>query len=815
MKHTSRSRQVRRQARAVQRCYSHRPVVEELESRCLLDASFSLIDETNNNPDGVSGTAGTDLRRVSPAAYKPVANGGDGLNTPSMTYGAPTFVAGPRLVSNTVANQATTLFGPTDINTVNQNGLSDFGYTWGQFLDHDMDLTPDQTGLPQPDPNTLLKDGDNGFPIPVDPVHAGDPIGSLAFSRSVFNPATGITTPRQQPNVNTAFLDLSQVYGSTQFVSDALRVRNADGSLGYLLKSSPGALLDNPADNLLPFNNLTYFSAEELAALNMANANPAVASSDLFAAGDVRANETIELTSLHTLFMRNHNAIATQLHLAHLDWTDQHVFDEARMLNIAEEQRITYEAYLPALLGPTAILTYGGYNPGLNPSISTEFSTVAFRFGHSLLNNLVARDNNDGSSIGTVLLAESFFNPSLLTPGVSGSSDIGAILKGDADNSAQAMDVMAVSAIRNLLFGQGGPGEDLIARDLWRADDHGIGTYNDLRFYFGLPQITDTLFTVTDPTDGFTFVSHGFEQITSNVHVQRLLSDAFTGPTRATFLANGKFAGDINPFIAGLAEDHVAGSDLGPLFHRILVDQFTRLRDGDHFFYLNQVFNAEEQAILDQGSTLGQIITARTGITNLQADVFRHLVQEGGQEKGYYTHTQGQAELTGAPNGATLTTDLYNSLVAALANPNVPGYLVLVDADGNYLPTTFLQTYSNVKSYLQNSSGNNMAFKLSLQLLTTEFNVLLGKVNPATSIFVPGITVGGQPMSFAQQDSLRTNGVTNPSGIVKIQDLLDAAIAELAGEPFTLSVSPERTFEEALKNCFEAINNNETIFILL
>src|SRR4029077_3604099 len=144
------------------------------------------------------------------------------------------------------------------------------------------------------------------------------------------------------------------------------------------------------------------------------------------------------------------------------------------------------------------------------------------------------------------------------------STDIGVILKGDADHNAQAMDVMAVSAIRNLLFGQLGQGEDLISRDIWRADDHGIGTYNQVRVAFGLAPITDTNLTLTDPTDNTTFVSHGFEQITSDLHVARLLSDAFTGATRGTFLANGKFAGDINPFIAGLAEDHVPGSDLGP-----------------------------------------------------------------------------------------------------------------------------------------------------------------------------------------------------------------------------------------------------------
>src|SRR5262249_39285316 len=161
--------------------------------------------------------------------------------------------------------------------------------------------------------------------------------------------------------------------------------------------------------------------------------------------------------------MRNHNAIARQLQAAHPDWTDQQLFDEARKLNIAEEQIITYTDYLPDLLGPGAVPDYTGYDPMVDPAIANEFSTVAFPFGHSLLNDTVSRDANDGSSVGDISLAQNFFDPHLLSPDfaltadpLTGffSTDIGAVLKGDADHDAQAMDVMAVSNIRNLLFGQ-------------------------------------------------------------------------------------------------------------------------------------------------------------------------------------------------------------------------------------------------------------------------------------------------------------------------------------------------------------------------
>src|SRR6201999_747115 len=103
-----------------------------------------------------------------------------------------------------------------------------------------------------------------------------------------------------------------------------------------------------------------------------------------------------------------------------------------------------------------------------------------------------------------------------------------------------------------------------------------------------------------------------FAQITSNVKVQQDLATAYPGGVNT-----------IDAFEGGLAEDHVRGSDVGQLFQTIMVNQFARLRDGDRFFYLNQTFTPAEQAILNQGNTLGKMIEANTNITNLQSDVFQ------------------------------------------------------------------------------------------------------------------------------------------------------------------------------------------------
>jgi len=112
-------------------------------------------------------------------------------------------------------------------------------------------------------------------------------MGAEPFTRSTFDPATGTSTsnPRQQVNANTSFLDLSQVYGSSDVVEDALRSHS-----GGQLKTSPG--------NLLPYNNLTYFTQAQLNALNMANDAHQVPDANLFAAGDVRANANCQVRTV-------------------------------------------------------------------------------------------------------------------------------------------------------------------------------------------------------------------------------------------------------------------------------------------------------------------------------------------------------------------------------------------------------------------------------------------------------------------------------------------------------------------------------------
>ena len=92
------------------------------------------------------------------------------------------------------------------------------------------------------------------------------------------------------------------------------------------------------------------------------------------------------------------------------------------------------------------------------------------------------------------------------------STDIGPVLKGEADGNGQADDNLVVDEIRNLLFGNSGDGgDDLIARDIQRGRDNGIEDYNSLRVSLGLTAVT------------------AFSQISSDPAVQKELEAAYPG----------------------------------------------------------------------------------------------------------------------------------------------------------------------------------------------------------------------------------------------------------------------------------------------
>ncbi len=457
----------------------------------------------------------------------------DGVSAP-----AGSSRASARVVSNALSAQ--------DFSVKNDRGLSDFVWLWGQFIDHDLVLT--KSAYPAENLRIQVPLGDPFF----DPRATGNQ--TLAFTRSSYDPSTGINTPRQQINHTTATLDGSMVYGADASVTDVLRTHQ-----GGELRTSDGGFL--------PFHALV---PEE------------------YLAGDERANENIALTAMHTVWVREHNTIAQTIRQQNPALTDEQIFQRARSIVVAEIQAITYNDWLPALLGEGAVGNYQGYNPAIDPSISNLFASAAYRFGHSMLSPTLLRLNPDQSQAadGNISLRASYFAPSEIA-----SSGISTLLQGAAAQVAQEIDLLMVDDVRNFLFGQpGSDGLDLAALNIQRGRDHGLPDYNSVRSQLGLGR-ADT-----------------FADITSDPELQSALADLYPS------------VDDIDAWVGALAEDHVAGSSVGELVLAVLVDQFNRTRAGDAEWYQN-VFTGQELAEFD-ATTLKDVIERNTTVRNLQSNVF-------------------------------------------------------------------------------------------------------------------------------------------------------------------------------------------------
>jgi len=528
--------------------------IEPLEERRLMAVDFRSFDGSGNNllhPEW--GSAGIQLIRRAAAEYADGVSAPAGEDRPS-----------PRAISNAINAAPEPAPGEEedDFGDDNERNLTPFVYVWGQFIDHDLDLTPSAGGADAEAFNVPVPSGDPFF----DPAGTGDQV--IRLNRSQFDPDTGTDedNPRQQINTLTAWLDGSVIYGTTADRAAALRT-----FFGGRMKTSDRGLLPFNTDGVPNANDAHLFGDEQL-----------------FLGGDVRANENVELTAMHSLFIREHNRIAKQIAADDPSLGDEAIFQRTRAIVSAELQAITFNEFLPTLLGDDAIASYEGYDPAVNPGIATEFSTAAFRLGHSMLNNEIEFISNDGEETRDPLpLANAFFNPTVLP--VTG---LAPVLKYLASDRAQEIDVHVVDGVRNFLFGPPGAGGfDLPSLNIQRGRDHGLADYNDTREAYGLPRVTS------------------FDQITDNDELADALQEVYGS------------VNNIDLWVGCLAEDHADGASVGPLVSAIVSDQFERLRDGDRFWYENQFTGDQLDDLHDL--RLSDVIKRNTQIDNIQSDVFR------------------------------------------------------------------------------------------------------------------------------------------------------------------------------------------------
>jgi len=501
------------------------------------ESAFRSIDGSQNNRDApLMGAANTNLLRLTDAEYADGRAAMAGDQRPN-----------PRALSNALCARE------DDIQA--SQAISSFLWQWGQFVDHDIDLTD---GADPPEPaNIVIPTGDPWF----DPESTGQM--TMAFNRSAYDPESE-SYERQQINEITAWIDGSNVYGSDPERAKALRAMDGSGRL----KTSAG--------NLLPFNEVGL-------------ANAGGPDSSLFLAGDVRANEQVGLLAMHTLFVREHNRQAEEIARREPSLDGEQIYQKARQMVGAMIQHITYTEFLPVLLGDMVPRPYRGYRPEIDASIANEFSTAAYRFGHSALNDTILRldSRNREDASGHLPLRDAFFAPHRLQ-----ESGIDPILRGLAAQVCQAVDLYVIDDVRNFLFGAPGSGGfDLASLNIQRGRDHGLGSYNQVRRDLGMRPARD------------------FRDIAGNPEIADKLASIYDAVEQ------------VDLWVGGLAERPVPGAMLGETFTLIIRDQFEALRDGDRYWYERVLSHQELRDV--RRTRLADIIRRNTDIgSEMDPDVF-------------------------------------------------------------------------------------------------------------------------------------------------------------------------------------------------
>ncbi len=308
----------------------------------------------------------------------------------------------------------------------------------------------------------------------------------------------------------------------------------------------------------------------------------------MFVAGDVRANENPLLITLHTIYVREHNRLCDAVKERHPGYNDERIYQMARKWNIALYQSIIFKEWLPTM--GVNLPSYHGYKENVNPQILNEFSTAAFRMGHTLLNSTIIRMDNNGNEIktGNIALKDAFFNPYL----IDFAGGVDSYVTGMATQVQQEYDCKIVDDVRNFLFGAPGEGGlDLGAININRGRERGVADFNTIRTYLGMPPYST------------------FEEMKLSDEATVLMKDIY---------------GDINnidAWVGMLSEVHVNNGLFGSVVTTLLERQFQALREGDRFYFENLDFTVKEVEEIN-AVKLRDVLMRNTNMKVMQDDVF-------------------------------------------------------------------------------------------------------------------------------------------------------------------------------------------------
>ena len=580
-------------------------IPECLDAREEVDCRNIPFFETIRTPDGTCnnldeptrGASFTSFQRLLPAHYEDGLSQLHGFWQSKMTDNH--FRDGPftppypsaRLVSSTIVRDRLD----------NDTQLTHLVMQWGQFLDHDLDLvvelTPEEANCDIV--NCVCTDVCAPVRVPSDDEAFGEDQpragACLPVARTIPACETEDFQARNHLNELTHYIDGSMIYGSTE--ERALFLREPKGGLLRVGDDFPtiGGKPSLPQVSATP----PCLPAEPLEEGVPEPERCCPEGSDkCFIAGDVRANEQVSLTVMHTIWVREHNRIATALAGLNPQWDDERIYQETRKIVIAQIQQITFNEFLPAILGQngsnTLIGPYIGYQPDRDSTVPTSFATSAFRFGHSLIQDAFVRAGPDylPNAQGPLPLREAFMNPQAYFD----SDGTDPILRGWITQPARALDEFLTSVLTTQLFErEEGMGMDLATLNIQRSRDHGIPPYPVWKKFcqdrFG-SDLPDQLFQFSNEL------------------------------TKIRFLQTYGALDTVDLWVGGLAEEPIPGGIIGPTFACIFAITFSDLRSGDRFWFENDVFTPAQLAEIKRTSFARVLCDNGDAIATVQPNPF-------------------------------------------------------------------------------------------------------------------------------------------------------------------------------------------------
>ncbi|ETN70490.1 animal hem peroxidase [Necator americanus] len=383
--------------------------------------------------------------------------------------------------------------------------------------------------------------------------------------------------PREQANMASSYLDGSVIYGSSPERAKQLR-SFAQGS------SFITAVVVREPTHLNKYVPWQVIYVPKGVQANYLKSTCAFSGSD-----DV--NILPGVTALHAVLIKQHNRIARLLKQQNRHWADPKLFEEARRIVIAQIQHITYNEFLPIMLGRENMRKYGlnlhesgfdaDYDMSIEGAVLNEFA-VTFPY---IVWTLLPQDK----------LFSAFNNPNR----VYESRNVDAILRHLLSTNIARPSLRVNDEVKNeFLKDQLDVGLDLISIALKQGRDHGIPAYTVVRAQCGLGKVRSfhelREYFVQDPK--VEYISTIYENVD-----------------------------DIDLLIGVLAEQPLKGSLFGPTMACIAGKQFQRTRRGDRFWYENYFaqsgFN-EKQLMELRKTSLAEIVCSNTEMKKIQTNTF-------------------------------------------------------------------------------------------------------------------------------------------------------------------------------------------------